>query len=119
MDLFAAIQRNDRAGARRYVAEDFHAFENGVRMSGDELLGLLARLHDEGKRYQWSVTEPEVSVGGDLGVVAYVNVGSIAATPTAEPAPMSWLETAVLRRAQGMWRLTFLHSTRVAAPPPA
>jgi hypothetical protein len=118
-DLVAAIERvmvcvaeNDRSHLDELLCEDFHAFENGVHLSGGELLDLMGSYYAEGKRYRWSVTSPQIEVQGDFGAVVYLNVGSITEAPGTEPIAMSWLETALLRRQDARWRLAFLHSTR-------
>ena len=113
--LFAAVGKDDRAGAEPFLCRDFHAFENGVQMTGRELLDLMSRFYAEGKRYKWSVNSPQVEVRGDLGVIAYVNHGFITENPGAVPTPMSWLETVLLRREASGWRVAFLHSTRSKA----
>jgi ketosteroid isomerase-like protein len=110
--VFAAIGDDDQIRLKEILCEDFHAFENGVPMAGHELLEIMSRYHAEGRRYQWSVNSAKVETHGNLGVVVYVNRGSIT-TPGAEAIPMSWLETVVLRRQESRWRLAFLHSTRV------
>jgi hypothetical protein len=84
-------------------------------MTGRELLDLMSKYHAEGKRYRWSITESQVEVQGDLGVIVYLNQGSIADAPGSVPTPMSWLETALMRRDQSGWRMAFLHSTRTKA----
>ncbi len=113
--MYAAVGVDDRAGLDAVLCRDFHAFENGVRMTGGELLDLMSRYYAEGKRYRWSVTGEQVEVQGDLAVITYVNQGSIAESPGAGPVPLSWLETAVLRRDASSWRVAFLHSTRARA----
>ena len=110
--VFAAIGDDDRARLNEALCEDFHAFENGVRMTGRDLLDLMSRYHAEGRRYRWSVNSPQIEVQGNLGVVVYVNHGSITEAPGSNPVPMSWLETVLLRRQESKWRLAFLHSTR-------
>ena len=110
--IYAAVGNDDRVGLDRVLCGDFHAFENGVHMTGRELLDLMSKYYAEGKRYRWSVTEAQVEVQGNLGVIVYVNQGSIADAPGANPTPMSWLETVLLRRDQSGWRMAFLHSTR-------
>jgi len=110
---FAALGDNDRIRLEESLCEDFHAFENGIRMTGRELLELMSRYHAQGRRYQWSVSSPQFEVQGDLGVVVYENRGSIAEAPGSDPIRMSWLETVVLRRRGSRWRLAFLHSTRM------
>jgi SnoaL-like protein len=118
-DMVAAIERlmadvaeDDRSRIDELVGEDFHAFENGVHISGRELLDLMSRYYAEGKRYRWSVISPQIETKGDFGAVVYLNVGSIIEAPGTEPIPMSWLETVLLSRQHAKWRVAFLHSTR-------
>jgi hypothetical protein len=85
------------------------------QMTGRELLDFMSKYYAEGKRYRWSVTESQVEVQGNLGVIVYVNKGSIAEAPGAVPTPMSCLETALMRRDQSGWCMVFLHSTRTRA----
>jgi ketosteroid isomerase-like protein len=117
--IFAAVGDDDRASLDKALCEDFHAFENGIQMTGRELLDLMSKSRADGKRYRWSVTEAQVEVQGDLGVMVYVNQGSIADSLGASPTPMSWLETVLLRRDQSGWRLAFLHSTRTQGTSPS
>jgi ketosteroid isomerase-like protein len=112
--IFAALGANDHVRLNQLLCEDFHAFENGVHVTGRELLDLMSRYHAEGRRYRWSVNSPQVELQGNLGVVVYVNHGSITETAGADPIPMSWLETVLLRRQGSDWRVAFLHSTRAA-----
>jgi len=71
--IFAAIGDDDRARLEQAFCDDFHAFENGVRVSRRELLDLMRDYHAQGRRYRWSVVSPQVEVQGDLGIVVYVN----------------------------------------------
>jgi hypothetical protein len=113
--MYAAVGRDDREGLNGVLTSDFHAFENGVAMSGSDLLKLMSQLYAGGKRYRWSVTSPQVEVQGNLGAVVYLNIGSVVEAPGAEPTALSWLETVLLRREASGWRVAFLHSTRVIA----
>jgi ketosteroid isomerase-like protein len=113
--IYAALSDNDHVRLNQLFCEDFHAFENGVHMTGRELLDLMSRYHAEGRRYQWSVNSPQFEMQGDLGVVVYLNHGSITEVAGSAPIPMSWLETVLLRRQASGWRVAFLHSTRTAA----
>ena len=110
---FAAIGEDDQTARKEVFCKDFHAFENGISMSGSQLFELMSRYHSQGRRYQWSVNEPQIEVQGGLGVVVYVNRGFISETQGSNPIAMSWLETVVLRRQESRWRLAFLHSTRI------
>ena len=89
---------------------DFYAFDAGGRFTRDALLDLIKAAHAAGKVYVWTVTEPEVHISGDIGWITYVNRGSIKdASGTKD---MTWLESAVLQKEQGIWRICFFHSTR-------
>ena len=109
------LAANDHARLNDLLSHDFHAFENGVHMNARELLEIMSGYYARGKRYRWSVNSPQVEVEGSLGVVVYVNHGSIVEAPGAAPVSQSWLETVVLRRQGAGWRLAFLHSTRTRA----
>ena len=111
----AALAANDRARLDELLCPDFHAFENGVHMSGRELLEAMSGYYARGKRYRWSVSSPQVELQGTLGTVVYVNHGSIVEAPGASAVAQSWLESVVLRREGSAWRLAFLHSTRTKA----
>ena len=113
--VFAALRENDDARVRDLLCEDFHAFENGVQVTGSQLLTLMSDHYAKGRRYRWSVNSPQVESQGNLGVVVYLNEGSIAESIASDPIAMSWLETVVLRRQASGWRLAFLHSTRSVA----
>jgi hypothetical protein len=113
--MYAAVGDDDRVRLDEVLCQDFHAFENGVHMTGRELLDLMSRYYAEGKRYRWSVNSPQIEVQGTLGAVVYVNHGSLIEAPGADPTPLSWLETVLLRRQESGWRVAFLHSTRTKA----
>ena len=64
-----------------------------------------------GNVYVWTVNQPEVHVSSDIAWITYVNRGSIKdASGTKD---VTWLESAVLRKERGDWRIQFFHSTRV------
>jgi ketosteroid isomerase-like protein len=70
--------------------------------------------HAAGKRYEWNVTEPDVHISGNTAWIAYVNNGSI--TDAAGTQNQKWLESAFLEKQAGIWKIAFLHSTRVPIP---
>ena len=117
--MYSAFGLDDRVHLDEVLSPDFHAFENGIHMTGRELLDLMSGCFAEGKRFRWSVTSPQVEVQGDLGAVVYLNVGAIVEAPASEPIPLSWLETVLLRRQESGWRVAFIHSTRTKAVPSA
>jgi uncharacterized protein (TIGR02246 family) len=113
--MFEAVGADDLATFRTVVTPDFYLFENGVRFDAAGIMALIKAAHDAGTRIEWSITETDVRVAGEMAWVAYVNKGSI--TDAAGTKPRSWLESACLGKRDGRWQIAFMHSTRV--PPPA
>jgi ketosteroid isomerase-like protein len=109
--MFAALAAEDIPKLRAVIAPDFYAFEAGGRITGDALIDLIKKAHAAGKVYAWTVNEPEVHIDADMAWVTYVNRGSI--KDTSETKNVSWLESAILRKEEGNWRIQFLHSTRI------
>jgi hypothetical protein len=67
--------------------------------------------HAAGKRHEWNVTEPGVHISGNTAWIAYVNKGSI--DDASHTVNQSWLESAFLQKEAGIWKIVFMHSTRV------
>jgi ketosteroid isomerase-like protein len=109
--MYEAATQDDLALFHTVAAPEFYAFDNGKRFDGDALMELIKTLHAAGNSYVWTVTEPEVRIFGDTALITYVNRGSVR-DPSGEKS-ISWLESAVLRKDQGTWRIVFFHSTRV------
>jgi ketosteroid isomerase-like protein len=108
--MFAALAANDADKFRAVLAPDFYAFDVGKRFTGDALLELIKTAHAAGNVYVWTVNEPDVHISGDIAWIAYVNRGSIKDSSGTEN--VTWLESAVLQKDKGAWRIRFLHSTR-------
>lgn len=109
--MFVALTNDDAALFNSVTSADFYAFDVGKRFDGNALLQLVKQAHAAGKIYEWKVTEPEVRVDGSTALVTYVNQGSLkSATDLTQ---LSWLESAVIRKEGGEWRIHFFHSTRV------
>jgi ketosteroid isomerase-like protein len=109
--MLDAAASDDLAKFHAVVAADFRAFDNGKRFAGDELMQLVKQLHAAGTVFEWHVTEPDVHVHGDTGWISYINRGSV--QNASGKKDMAWLESAVLRKEKGVWRIHFFHSTRV------
>jgi ketosteroid isomerase-like protein len=114
--VFAALHADDSQELNSVVTPDFYIFEGGVRLSADSLMTDMRALFASGKRYEWSVTEPDVHVSGNTAWVAYVNKGSIG--DAAGTQSQQWLESAFLEKQAGAWKIVFLHSTRAPASQP-
>jgi ketosteroid isomerase-like protein len=116
--MYAAAQRDDLDAFHAVVTPGFYAFDTGQRFDGDALMRLIIDLHGKGAKAVWTVTEPDVHISGDHAWIAYTNVGSLQMSPTAPVVPMKWLESAVLERQSGRWKIAFFHSTSVPPPQP-
>ena len=112
-EMYAAAAIDDEAGLRAIFTDDFYAFDGGKRFDGMALPTLLKAAHAAGKRFVWTVNEPDVQVEGGWASIAFVNRGSVG--DAAGMVPVTWLESAVLRFEGGCWRVRFFHSTRVPA----
>jgi ketosteroid isomerase-like protein len=108
--FFAAATFDDLDKLHAVIAPDFYAFEAGGRITGDGLIEMLKAAHAAGKVYVWTVNEPEVHISGDIAWITYVNRGSI--KDASDTKDVTWLESAVLHKEKGVWRIQFFHSTR-------
>jgi ketosteroid isomerase-like protein len=112
--MFMALRTDDAAKLNSVVASDFYMFDGGHRFTGEAIMALIKAQHAAGKRYEWNVTEPDIHITGNTAWVAYVNNGSI--TDASGRMDQQWLESAFLEKQAGIWRILFMHSTRVPTP---
>jgi hypothetical protein len=111
--MFAAATTDDLDKFHSVAAPGFYMYDNGQRFEGDAIMKLIAAQHAKGFQYIWNVTQPDVHVHCGDAWIAYVNDGSVQ-SPGAAATPVKWLESAVLRREAGVWKVVFFHSTREA-----
>ena len=108
--FFAAATADDLERLHAVTTPDFYAFDAGGQFTRDALMDLIKGAHAAGKVYVWTVNEAEVHISGDIAWITYVNHGSIKdASGTKD---VTWLESAVLQKEKGTWRIHFFHSTR-------
>jgi ketosteroid isomerase-like protein len=108
--FFDALAGDDAAAVARTTTDGFFAYELGRRMSGPELVELIASARRQGRRVEWKLQDMQVRTSCDWASAIWVNRG--AAGTAAEMRPVAWLESAVLERVQGRWRVAFLNSQR-------
>jgi hypothetical protein len=109
--IFTAALKDDVAKFDSVIASDFYIYDGGARFNGDAIMNLIKAQHAAGKRYEWNVTEPDVHISGKTAWIAYVNKGSI--TDASGTVSQNWLESAFLQKRAGVWKIVFMHSTRV------
>ena len=115
--VYRAAAADDLAAFQGLILPGFYAYDGGLRFPGDSLMRYLMAAHATGDVLIWSVDEPDVHLGCEEAWIAYVNRGSIK-HGDAPPVPVSWLESANLRKVDGVWKLAFFHSARAPAPIP-
>jgi hypothetical protein len=109
--IFTAARTDDVTKFDSVIASDFYIYDGGARFNGDSVMNLIKALHAEGKRFEWNVTEPDVHITGIMAWIAYVNKGSI--TDASGTVNQNWLESVFLQKQAGIWKIVFMHSTRV------
>ena len=114
--IFSAARTDDVAKFDSVIASDFYIFDGGARFNGEAIMTFIKAQHAAGKRYEWSVTDPDVHIGGNTAWVAYVNKGVI--SDASGTVNQNWLVSAFLEKQAGSWKIVFMHSTRVSIPPP-
>lgn len=110
-DFFKAIQDGNDVKYRSLTEPEFFVFDGGRRLSRDAMLDTMKALEAAGNRYDWHVTDPQVHVSGNIAWIAYTNQGSV--TNAGVTKPRKWLESAILQRDGGRWKITFAQSTPV------
>jgi hypothetical protein len=109
--MYAAATTYDLDKFHTVAAPDFYAFDGGERYDGDALMKMVKSFHDSGKTFVWTVTQSHVESDCHLAWITYINRGSMKdASGTKD---LTWLESAVLEKQAGTWRIRFFHSTRV------
>ena len=116
--IFDAATKDDLALFHKVAAPDFYGFDNGHEYPHDAIMNLIKQLHSKGMVFVWTVNEPRVQIACNsnpkVAWITYINRGSV--TDSSGTTKLQWLESAVLQKESGQWRIRFFHSTRV---PPA
>jgi hypothetical protein len=110
--FYDALRKEDEAAFRRLTTGAFYAFDAGKRYVGTELVDLVKDAHARGVELNWSVGLLDTKLGCDVAWTAWENSGSAGIAP--EIRPVRWLESAVLVRRDGGWKVDFFHSQRAA-----
>ncbi|HUE42971.1 MAG TPA: nuclear transport factor 2 family protein [Candidatus Sulfotelmatobacter sp.] len=111
-EVFVAAAGDDLGKFHAVTTADFYAYDNGMRFDGDALMQAIEKQHAAGYVYEWNVTQPEVHVAGNVAWITYINKGSVKNAEGTKQ--LSWLESMVLEKKGGKWKIHFVHSTRAA-----
>ena len=115
--FFAALAADDLAAYARLTTPTFYSYDVGKRFDGIELAELVQSAHARGVQLNWTIGPVDAHVGCGMAWAAWENRGSAGVPPKVEP--VVWLESAVLVKQGGEWKIDFFHSTRAAPVRPA
>ena len=113
--IFIAARADDVAKFDSVIASDSYIFDGGARFNRNSIMSLIKAQHVASKRYELNVTEPDVHISGNTAWIAYINQGRI--TDPSGTLNQNWLESAFLQKQAGVWKIVFMHSTRVPLAP--
>ncbi len=91
------------------VSDGFILLENGEIWTIDTLANKISRPKPEGYLRQNSFDFIETKIEKNRAWVYYKNKAEI--TSKTRNATIKWLESAILRKEKGRWRMEFMHST--------
>ena len=110
--FFDALRTEDRAAFERVTTRSFDSLDGGARYAGTALLGVVREAHAKGVQLNWSIGPLDTKLRCDVAWSDWENVGSAGIPPAVKP--VRWLESAVLVRQDGNWKIDFFHSQRAA-----
>ena len=91
------------------VSDDFILLENGEIWTIDTLANKISRPKPEGYLRQNSFDFLSTKTDKNRAYVYYKNKAEISSKT--RNATIKWLESAILRKEKGRWRMEFMHST--------
>ena len=113
VDAFCdALRKEDMVAFQRLTTTSFYSFDGGERYSGTELVNVVRDAHARGVQLNWSIGPLDTKLRCDVAWSAWENDGSAGIPPDVRP--VRWLESAVLVRQNGSWKIDFFHSHRAA-----
>jgi len=110
--FFDALRKEDKVAFQRLTTTSFYSFDGGERFPGTELVDVVRNAHARGVQLNWSIGSLDTKLRCDVAWSAWENVGSAGIPPDVRP--VRWLESAVLVRQNGSWKIDFFHSQRAA-----
>lgn len=108
--FFDSLRKEDKTAFKRLTTETFYAFDGGERYAGTALVDVVRDAHAKGVELVWSIGPLDTKFRCDVAWSAWENTGSSGVPPAIKP--VRWLESAVLIRQNGRWKIDFFHSQR-------
>ncbi len=106
--LFLAMSEVDYGKMKNNVTDSFILLEHGEVWSIEDLIKVV-KPSDYVRTNYFSIIN--INVKGDVAIANYWNKANFSNKVNSED--VVWLESAVLERTKGIWRLSQMHSTRL------
>ena len=106
--LFSAMSEIDHSGMRAAVTNKFELLENGEVWGIDELVDVVAPSEYKRENF-FSLISTDVRE--DIALISYWNKAIFSSKKSTQN--VAWLESVVVIKENGSWRLQQMHSTRV------
>jgi hypothetical protein len=107
--FFDALSVSNIPLMKAEVSDDFILLENGEIWTIDTLANKISRPKPEGYLRQNSFDFLMTKIDKNRANVYYKNKAEISSKT--RTATIKWLESAILRKEKGRWRMEFMHST--------
>ena len=107
--FFDALSVTNIPQMKAEVSDDFILLENGEIWTIDTLANKISRPKPEGYLRQNSFDFLSTKTDKNRAYVYYKNKAEISSKT--RNATIKWLESAILRKEKGRWRMEFMHST--------
>ena len=107
--FFDALSVTNIPQMKAEVSDDFMLLENGEIWTIDTLANKISRPTPEGYLRQNSFDFLSTKIDRNRAYVYYKNKAEISSKT--RNATIKWLESAILRKEKGRWRMEFMHST--------
>ena len=117
-DWYDASTRHDSAAYAALMLPEFFIFEDTTRYDRTALLHLVASGFASGTDHA-AMSDFTTRVVGDVAWTSFRNEEFFTPNGAAALPVRRYLETAVLRRVDGQWKLERYHATRINRPSPA
>ena len=112
--FFDGLSQIDANKLKAYTTDDFILLENGQLWNMDTLISKMSDPKNGGlkrvNKFQFIKTEQN----GNVAWVSYHNSADFSLNEKKQT--VNWLESAVLEKKNGRWKIKLLHSTRVVPP---
>jgi ketosteroid isomerase-like protein len=110
--FFDALSENDLAGMQKYMTPDIRILEHGVIWNMDTVVALASKPRPANFKRINTINFFQTEVRNEFAFVSYNNKADISSANGERK--VTWLESAVLVKEGGEWKVKMLHSTRIS-----